>query len=65
LESNTRNRAIEGISISVWEEIFEGYKGVPTVYETYEDTGVERDLLERLFPDDYHRGLVKIAGLRR
>jgi tRNA 2-thiouridine synthesizing protein E len=49
----------------VWEEIFEGYKGVPTVYETCEDTDVERDLLERLFPDDYHRGLVKIEGLRR
>lgn len=65
LESNTRNRAIEHIPVSVGEEIYEEHKRVPTVYVTCEDTGVELDLLERLFPDGYHRGLVKIAGLRR
>jgi tRNA 2-thiouridine synthesizing protein E len=37
---------------------------VPTVYRTCEDNNVELDQLEQLFPDGYHRGLVKIAGLR-
>jgi len=37
---------------------------VPTVYETCESNKLELDDLERLFPDGYHRGLVKIAGLR-
>jgi tRNA 2-thiouridine synthesizing protein E len=36
---------------------------VPTVYETCEANQLELDDLERLFPDDYHRGAVKIAGL--
>jgi tRNA 2-thiouridine synthesizing protein E len=39
-------------------------KKVPTVYETCEAIGMELDVLESLFPDGYHRGLVKIAGLR-
>jgi tRNA 2-thiouridine synthesizing protein E len=37
---------------------------VPTVYRTCEDNQIELDQLEQLFPDGYHRGLVKIAGLR-
>jgi tRNA 2-thiouridine synthesizing protein E len=37
---------------------------VPTVYETCEANNMELDQLEQLFPDGYHRGLVKIAGLR-
>ena len=37
---------------------------VPTVYETCEATGVGLQELERLFPQGYHRGAVKIAGLR-
>lgn len=37
---------------------------IPTVYETCEANGLELDDLERLFPDGYHRGAVKIAGLR-
>lgn len=37
---------------------------VPTVYETCEKNGIDLDRLERLFPDGYHRGAVKIAGLR-
>jgi len=37
---------------------------VPTVYETCEANGIEFDELEQLFPDGYHRGAVKIAGLR-
>ncbi|MEW5923063.1 MAG: TusE/DsrC/DsvC family sulfur relay protein [Candidatus Zixiibacteriota bacterium] len=37
---------------------------VPTVYETCESFDMEIEELERLFPDGYHRGAVKIAGLR-
>jgi len=37
---------------------------VPTVYEACEANKIELDQLEQLFPDGYHRGLVKIAGLR-
>ncbi len=37
---------------------------VPTVYETCEGNGIEIEELEALFPDGYHRGAVKISGLR-
>ncbi len=37
---------------------------VPTVYETCEANRIEIEELQRLFPDGYHRGAVKIAGLR-
>jgi tRNA 2-thiouridine synthesizing protein E len=37
---------------------------VPTVYETCEAQGFELDVLESLFPDGYHRGAVRLAGLR-
>jgi tRNA 2-thiouridine synthesizing protein E len=37
---------------------------VPTVYQTCEDNSLTIEDLERLFPDGYHRGAVKIAGLR-
>ena len=37
---------------------------VPTVYETCEMNHIELDELQNLFPDGYHRGAVKIAGLR-
>jgi TusE/DsrC/DsvC family sulfur relay protein len=37
---------------------------VPTVYHTCEDNGITLEQLEKLFPDGYHRGAVKIAGLR-
>ncbi|MDD3731495.1 MAG: TusE/DsrC/DsvC family sulfur relay protein [candidate division Zixibacteria bacterium] len=43
---------------------FEKNNLVPTVYETCEENGIELDELEKLFPDGYHRGAVKIAGLR-
>jgi tRNA 2-thiouridine synthesizing protein E len=43
---------------------YEKNKAVPTIYETCEDNGIEIGELERLFPDGYHRGAVKIAGLR-
>ncbi|MGE5237059.1 MAG: TusE/DsrC/DsvC family sulfur relay protein [Acidobacteriota bacterium] len=53
-----------------WEVIrflrksFEANSLVPTVYDTCEATGVDVEELERLFPDGYHRGAVKVAGLR-
>lgn len=37
---------------------------VPTVFETCSALGLDLDELERLFPDGYHRGAVKVAGLR-
>ncbi|MCX6640439.1 MAG: TusE/DsrC/DsvC family sulfur relay protein [bacterium] len=37
---------------------------VPTVYDTCEALNLEIEVLESLFPDGYHRGAVKIAGLR-
>jgi tRNA 2-thiouridine synthesizing protein E len=37
---------------------------IPTVYEVCEGNAIGLDELERLFPDGYHRGAVKIAGLR-
>jgi tRNA 2-thiouridine synthesizing protein E len=36
----------------------------PTVYETSEALGLELEELERLFPTGYHRGAVKLSGLR-
>jgi len=43
---------------------FEGTGVVPTVYETCEENKIELEDLEALFPDGYHRGAVKISGLR-
>jgi tRNA 2-thiouridine synthesizing protein E len=43
---------------------FEKNNVVPTVFETCEVNGIELDELEKLFPDGYHRGAVKVAGLR-
>ena len=37
---------------------------IPTVTETCEALDMDIDELEKLFPDGYHRGVVKIAGLR-
>ena len=37
---------------------------VPTVYETCEANNLEIEALEKLFPHGYHRGAVKLAGLR-
>lgn len=43
---------------------FEKDNIVPTVYETCEANGMELEELQSLFPDGYHRGAVKLAGLR-
>ncbi|MDX9834556.1 MAG: TusE/DsrC/DsvC family sulfur relay protein [Desulfobulbus sp.] len=37
---------------------------IPTVCEACEACGLDFDAFEALFPDGYHRGAVKIAGLR-
>jgi tRNA 2-thiouridine synthesizing protein E len=60
----------EGLTEEHWEIIaflrkrFEKDGKVPTVYETCEAHQMEIEDLERLFPDGYHRGTLKIAGLR-
>ena len=37
---------------------------LPTLYATCEDNDLELSDLQRLFPDGYHRGAVRLAGLR-
>jgi tRNA 2-thiouridine synthesizing protein E len=37
---------------------------VPTIFVTCRENNLSLDELERLFPDGYHRGAIKIAGLR-
>jgi tRNA 2-thiouridine synthesizing protein E len=36
---------------------------IPTIYETCGDNRIEIDEFGELFPDGYHRGAVKVAGL--
>jgi len=43
---------------------FEEKNLVPTVYEACEANSIEIEEFQKLFPDGYHRGAVKIAGLR-
>ena len=50
--------------IKYLRERYEKNREVPTVYETCEENNIELGELEKLFPDGYHRGAVKIAGLR-
>jgi len=45
-------------------ETFARKKEVPTVYETCDACNIDLEQLEELFPDGYHRGAVKVAGLR-
>jgi tRNA 2-thiouridine synthesizing protein E len=42
---------------------FDRTGSVPTVPECCDDLGMDLNQLERLFPDGYHRGAVKLAGL--
>lgn len=37
---------------------------IPTIYETCESCDLDLDRFEALFPDGYHRGALKTAGLR-
>jgi tRNA 2-thiouridine synthesizing protein E len=58
-----------GLNESHWKvirflrETFREKGEVPTVYTTCETLGLELGGLEELFPDGYHRGAVRIAGL--
>jgi len=45
-------------------ERFQKSGQVPTIYDLCADNELELDELERLFPDGYHRGAVKLAGLK-
>ena len=45
-------------------ESYDQDKVVPTIYETCGKNNINLEELEQLFPDGYHRGAVKIAGLR-
>jgi len=69
------NRAYEmgisgGLTDKHWKIIhflrdsYEKNKTVPSVYECCESNHIDIDELEILFPTGYHRGAVKIAGLR-
>jgi len=44
--------------------IYKDTGSIPTVYETCENNDLTIEQLEQLFPDGYHRGAVKLAGLR-
>ena len=50
--------------IDYLREVHERDGILPTLYETCDDNELELDDLRRLFPDGYHRGVVRIAGLR-
>jgi len=50
--------------INFLRERFEKDNKVPTVYETCEVLGIDVEELEALFPEGYHRGAVKVSGLR-
>lgn len=50
--------------ISYLREKFKATDKIPTVYETCEDNDIKIEEFKNLFPDGYHRGAVKIAGLR-
>ncbi len=60
----------EGLNEEHWKIIgflrkrFQETGSIPTVYEVCEANEIEIEELERLFPDGYHRGAVKISGLR-
>lgn len=45
-------------------ERFSENGAVPTVFQTCEDNHLELEELELLFPAGYHRGAVKLSGLR-
>ena len=59
-----------GLSDKHWQiihflrERYEATGIVPTVYECCELNNIELEDLEKLFPDGYHRGAIKLAGLR-
>ncbi|MBA4392038.1 MAG: sulfurtransferase TusE [Desulfobacca sp.] len=50
--------------IKFLRESFQQKREIPTIYETCEANQIDLEELEHLFPDGYHRGAVKLAGLR-
>jgi tRNA 2-thiouridine synthesizing protein E len=50
--------------IKYLRDSFEKNKNIPNVFDCCEANAIEIEDLERLFPDGYQRGAVKIAGLR-
>jgi len=45
-------------------EVFKQKQRIPTIYETCENCNLDLKMFEHLFPEGYHRGALKIAGLR-
>ena len=45
-------------------DVFKREEHISTFDETCEDCQLELEELEALFTDDYHRGALKVAGLR-
>jgi len=60
----------EGLTHKHWQIInylrkkYQADKIVPTVFQCCENNNIEMDDLAVLFPAGYHRGAVKISGLR-
>lgn len=50
--------------VNFLRERYESTNTVPTVYETCEANRIDLNQLQELFPNGYHRGAVKIAGLQ-
>lgn len=50
--------------INYLRDVHQRERRIPTVYETCENCQLDLEVLGALFPDGYHRGAVKIAGLR-
>jgi TusE/DsrC/DsvC family sulfur relay protein len=50
--------------INYLRERFAEKKAIPTVFQAGEDNHLELEELELLFPAGYHRGAVKLSGLR-
>ena len=51
-------------SIVADRDAWQVQRRIPTIYETCESCDLDLDRFEALFPDGYHRGALKIAGLR-
>ena len=45
-------------------DVYQVEHRIPNIYETSENCDLDLDSFEALFPDGYHRGALKIAGLR-
>lgn len=45
-------------------DVYQVEHRIPNIYETCESCDLDLDTFERLFPTGYHRGALKIAGLR-